>query len=432
MNRIRPNGRLAFVLSCALLLTQMHNSQAQLPATQKMLDKAKMFHGYNKVRGQKAQDIYNELLATDPTNALVYAESGFFNMTYADKKLGLVDLDVAIYLLENKKCDCDYTYADNTTEVPYYCSLALLEEIYGVKRRYYYEKEEWDSAQHYANKLIAFFTHATGLHIDSAKFSNRDHIQSELGFLYDFKMSVSAKQGKYKEALGNYHQLIQNDTNAIDKVKWMDLSMIVGNYDSVLQTMKQEFFRETDTGSVFIYIHGYSKARYFFNYLTAYMAKRDFGAANNLLAKNTQLLPVPGKKGVFQHVLLKDEAFYQEGESPNMCERYSRYDDDYNFFSFYTCMLHHLVNNQYESALQQIDRFQSQMSKSLPVLTETSFNIIMGRGHGFTYQFAALKGYLLMKMNRKEAAKAAYQEALKLNPHCQEALKEMKDLAATQ
>ena len=104
---------IVFIASSLLFLTKPAISIGQLSETNKLLHKASFLRGSNKIRNQEAQNIYNLLMAKEPTNAVIYAESGFFNLSYADKELGMIDLNVAMYLLENKLCACDYEHIYN-------------------------------------------------------------------------------------------------------------------------------------------------------------------------------------------------------------------------------------------------------------------------------------------------------------------------------
>ena len=61
-------------------------------------------------------------------------------------------------------------------------------------------------------------------------------------------------------------------------------------------------------------------------------------------------------------------------------------------------------------------------------LAKGSIRYLTGESYKSDYIIFSLKGYLLSKLNKKTEAKLAYQEALKLNPACKEAMLELKAL----
>lgn len=400
----------------------------QINETNKLLYKASYLQGDNQVRNKEVQDIYNRLIAKEPTNAIFYAESGFFNLTYANKELGLVDLSVAAYLLENKLCACDYSLAYNQTKNEFHCSLELLDEIYDTKRRFFYDKKQYDSSLYYINKLIRLYTDSTGIKIDYSKFKNKKNANSKLIFHYDDKIRVSGELHAYQEALLSYHKKIAIDSAEKNNDMLIDLYAVMGEYDSAIQVMKHEVLIKTDTGIQFIYEYPRFAPEFFYTYLSAHIAKRDFNSAYKLLLDNTTEKSIPNTKGKKQKVLLKFFPMYQEGESENICDRINKGEFEYSFFNFYTCILTDLTNKNYDNALLHLNNFYKIMESKFSKLSETNIPYFSHKSYRFDYTIFSLKGYILSKLNKKEEAKKAYQQAIQLNPACKEAIEELKKI----
>lgn len=420
---------LFFIVLTVVFLAKTSMGNGQLSETDKLLYKANNLRGFNKTKNKEVQDIYNNLIAKEPNNAVIYAESGFFNLTYSgDKELGLVDLTVAMHLLENKLCACNYEHAYNKTKNEFECSLALLDKIYETKRSYFYNNKEYDSAAYYDNKFFTLYTDSSGLRVDYSKFKNKYYANNLLTNLYDDKMSISGYLHNYPEALIAYKKMIALDSTRRNNGKLIDLYALVGEYDSAIQIMKKEVFIPTNSGFQLNYKYPSLAPKLFFTYLSAYIGKRDFATANKLLSDNTTISSVPNSKGKKQHVLLKDFPMYLEGESVNICDRINEGSFDYPFFNFYTCLLYDLANKNYANALLHFNSFNKIIEPKLSKVSEGGVDYFSFESYRFDYSFFSLKGYLLSKLNRKDEAKLAYQAAIKLNPACKEAKEELKGL----
>jgi predicted RNA polymerase sigma factor len=68
------------------------------------------------------------------------------------------------------------------------------------------------------------------------------------------------------------------------------------------------------------------------------------------------------------------------------------------------------------------------MEPSFLKLADSPVELYMGYAYQFDYNIFSLKGYILSKLNKKAEAKQAYQQAIKLNPDCREAMEELKNL----
>lgn len=420
---------LFFLVITAIFFSKPFISNGQLSETDKLLYKANNLRGFSKTKNKEVQDIYNNLIAKEPTNAVIYAESGFFNLTYkVDEELGLADLSVAMYLLENKLCKCNYELAYNKTKNEFECSLALLDKIYETKRSYYYEKKQYDSAAFYINKFFNLYADSSGMKVDYSKFKNKYYANDLLTNLYDYKMSILAYLHNYPEALIAYKKMIFLDSTRRNKGKLIDLYALVGEYDSVIQIMKKEVFIPTNSGIQVNYEYPSLAPKLFFTYLSAYLGKRDFATAKKLLSDNTTISSVPNTKGKKQHVLLKEFPMYLEGESENICDRTNDGSFDYSFFNFYTCLLHDLANKNYADALLHYNSFYKIIEPKLSKVAEGGVDYFSFESYQFDYSFFSLKGYILSKLNKKAEAKKAYEEAIKLNPACKEAKEELKSI----
>jgi tetratricopeptide (TPR) repeat protein len=418
---------LFFVALTVVLLTKPLISNGQLSETDMQLYKARYLHDFNKTKIKAVQDIYNNLIAKEPNNAVIYAESGFFNLTYSgDEELGLVDLTVAMHLLENKLCACDYEHAYNKTKNEFECSLTLLDKIYDKKGSYYYEKKEYDSAAYYANKLINLYTDSSGLKVDYSKFKSETIAKKKLIFLYQDKMNVLGYLHNYQEALLTYHKMIAIDSTRKDNSILIALHAVMGEYDSAIQIIEKEVFVKTNSGMQFNFEYPSLAPEYFYTYLSAYLGKRDFTTAHKLLTDNTTISSVSNTKGKKQQVLLKNYPMYVEGESVNICDRIKEGSFDYLFFNFYTCLLHDLASKNYENALLHLNSSYKIMGSKFSKLAGGIPSTI--DFYRYEYNIFSLKGYLLSKLNRKDEAKLAYQEAIKLNPTCKKAKEELKVL----
>jgi tetratricopeptide (TPR) repeat protein len=399
-----------------------------LSETNKLLNKANFLHGFNSIRNKEVQNIYNHLIAKEPFNAIIYAESGFFNLTYADKELGMADLNVARYLLENKSCECDYAHAYNITKNEFSCSLQLLDKIYETMDRYFYETNAFDSSALYINKWIGLYTDSSGTKIDYSKFENSDIGNNKLWYLYESKSQIAEKLHHYRDVLSCYQKIIYFDSSKKENAKLIDLNAVLGGYDSILQIMKREIFIKTDSGIRFVIASPYRAPRYFFNYLSAYLAKRDFENAYKLLNNNTTIGSIPNTKGAKGKVLLNNFPMYQKGESENICDRIDKRELEYSFFNYYSCLMSDLTNKNYENALLHLNNFYKIMEPSFLKLADSPVELYMGYAYQFDYNIFSLKGYILSKLNKKAEAKQAYQQAIKLNPDCREAMEELKNL----
>ncbi len=421
---------LNFILILIVIVNaKIGNSQTN--ETNKLLTKARALQGYNTVRNKVSQDIYNNLIAKEPTNAVYYAESGFFNLNHADKELGMVDLNVAIYLLENKLCPCDYEHIYNDNKDAYFCTLELLEKIYKTKQDQFYKDKKFDSSAIYINKLIRLYTDSSGKNPDYPKFNNHEDPKYKLNRIYEEQARNSSNLNNYRDALLSLKKMTTDDTYQEKNMKFIDFYAIIGEYDSVLQIMQRELFIKTDSGLRFTGEFNFKATKYFLDYLSAYISKRDFENAFNLLNNNTTLVPNPDVKGKKMKVLLKDFPMYQKGESDNNCDsiiRINQYTSDYSFFHYYTCILNDLKIKDYENALKCLNSFYKIIEPDLLKLESSSVTNLNGDIYKSDYTFFSLKGYLLTKLNKKAEAKIAYQKALKMNPECREALDELKAL----
>ena len=419
---------LKFIL-ILFVIVNAKTGNTQTSETNKLLTKASTLQGYNTVRNKASQDIYNNLIAKEPTNAIIYAESGFFNLEHADKELGMADLNVAMYLIENKHCACDFDHIYNSTKDEYFCSLELLEKIYKTKQELFYKDSKFDSSAIYINKLIRLYTDSSGTNPDYPKFNNQQDPQYKLNSLFEEQAQNSSKLNNYRDALLSFKKMTNNGSFQEKNMKYIDFYAIIGEYDSVLQIMQRELFIKTDSGIRFTNYFTHKAPKYFLDYLSAYISKRDFESAFNLLNNNTTLAPNPDLKGKNMKVLMKDFPMYQKGEIDNNCDsiiRINQYTSDYSFFHYYTCILNDLKIKDYENALKCLNSFYKIIEPDLLKLESTSVTNFYGEIYKSDYAFFSLKGYLLSKLNKKAEAKLAYKEALKLNPECKEALDEIK------
>lgn len=419
---------IVFIASSLLFFTKPAISIGQLSETNKLLHKASFLRGSNKIRNQEAQNIYNLLMAKEPTNAVIYAESGFFNLLYADKELGMIDLNVAMYLLENKLCACDYEHIYNIKKEEFFCSLELLEKIYEEKRRVFYEKKQFDSTGHYIKKLVRLYTDSSGTKPDYSKFKNNNIVINKLNGLYTEEAENFGDSQKYQDALKSYQKIIFNNFYKRTNTDLIDLYAIVGEYDSILQIMNRELFVKKNADTRFAGEYPILAVRYFFDYLSAYIAKRDFEPAYKLITSNTTYSFIPDTKSEKGNILLKEFPMYMKGESSNFCERINQEEVEYSYFYFYHCLLNDLNNKNYENALLHLNNFYKLMAPQFLNLAKGSIRYLTGESYKSDYIIFSLKGYLLSKLNKKTEAKLAYQEALKLNPACKEAVLELKAL----
>ncbi|OYU54195.1 MAG: hypothetical protein CFE25_16305 [Chitinophagaceae bacterium BSSC1] len=406
---------------------------SQTNETNKLLTKARALQGYNTVRNKVSQDIYNNLIAKEPTNAVYYAESGFFNLNHADKELGMADLNLAMYLLEKKVCTCDseHIIASNydSEKKIFVCSIELLEKIYRNKWNQFDHDNKLDSSSIYINKLIRLYTDSSGTKPDFSKFEHNEIAIYKLNELYKEQAQNFGGLHHYRDALLSFKKMTNDGSFQERNMKYIDFYAIIGEYDSVLQIMQRELFIKTDSEIRFTNKNTFKASKYFLDYLSAYISKRDFESAFNLLNNNTTLVPNPDVKGKNMKVLMKDFPMYQKGESDNNCDsiiRINQYTSDYSFFHYFTCILNDLKIKDYENALKCLNSFYKIMEPDLLKLESSSVTNLNGDIYKSDYAFFSLKGYLLSKLNKKAEAKLAYQEALKLNPECKEAMDELK------
>ncbi|MEI6265167.1 MAG: hypothetical protein WCP74_08670 [Sphingobacteriia bacterium] len=408
----------------------------QLSETNELLIKARTLQGHNSVRNKLSQEIYNNLIAKEPTNAVFYVESGFFNLNRADKELGMADLNVAMYLLENKVCAyknepiLESIYYDE--KKIFVCSLELLEKVYREKWKQFDKNNELDSSAFYIKKLIRLYTDSSEIKPDSSKFIDNNSSIYKLNNMYEEQAENYASLNQYREAFFSFQKMITNMSNTQKNIKFIDLYSLIGDYDSVIQIMKREIFIQTDSGIRYTNDYNYKAPRYFIDYVSAYIAKRDFENAHKLLTNNTTIVSVPNSKGVKMNMLLKEIPMYQKGESINICDRINQYKEEYSYYNFYSCLLNDLKNKNYEIALLHLNNFYKIMEPALLKLGKgrdyRSIKYIEGEIFRFEYVILSLKGYLLSKLNKNAEAKLAYQQALKLNPECKEANEELKKL----
>jgi tetratricopeptide (TPR) repeat protein len=408
----------------------------QLSETNKLLIKARSLQGHNSVRNKVAQDIYNNLIAKEPTNAVFYVESGFFNLNHADKELGMSDLNMAMYLLENKICAYNNEpiledHYNDEKEI-FVCSLELLEKVYREKWKQFDKNNELDSSAIYIKKLIRLYTDSSGIKPDYSKFKDSSDALYTLNSMYEEQAQNYVSLNHYREALLSFKKMITDMSNTEKNIKYIDLYTMVGEYDSVIQIMKREIFIQTDSGIRFTKDLSYKTPRYFIDYVSAYIAKRDFENADNLLTNNTTIVNVPNSNGVKMNILLKEFPMYQKRESDNICERINQYEEEYSYYHFYSCVLNDLKNKHYEIALLHLNNFYKIMEPAFLKLgrgrDSRLVKYIEGEIFRFEYAILSLKGYLLSKLNKNADAKLAYQEAIKLNPSCKEAKEELKGL----
>jgi tetratricopeptide (TPR) repeat protein len=226
--------------------------------------------------------------------------------------------------------------------------------------------------------------------------------------------------------------MITNASSLERNLIYIDLYTIIGDYDSVLQIMNREIFIKTDSGFHFKGGYYFKSPKYYIDYVTAYIAKRDFENALKLLTNNTTVEKNPNSKEAKKKFLMKIFPMYQEGESDNMSdnmsERFNRYKEEYSYFNFYSSLLNDLTNKNYEMALLQLNNFYKTREPSFYKLDGREVKYLNGDIFQFEFIIFSLKGYILSKLNKKDEAKLAYQQALKSNPECREALDELKAL----
>ncbi len=409
-------------ITCFNLFNEVNAQEKEI---NKLLDKAQQLEAKNEFFA--ANEIYSQLILKQPNNALLYERRGITNYRLEKKELGILDYKTAISLIENKKCNCDFTnYYNNDKKDKNRCTIKFLASLYWSLSNDYDKAKDYDSSILYATKAIGLFYNSNGQYINFPNSNSGASTGFEIGMFHSRRAEIYIESNRFKEALNDYIKKVELGNGTTDEM--FDIYYIMGNYSKAAQFLKNNIFRNYNKITERLDHYSYNGPKYFFGYIAAYISQRKFDSASQIMLDYSKL-GYNEETGNFNTVyLLGEHEIYKKGESKNVRERIDTSNLTYTFFNYYGYILEQISNKNFASALSHLDNLYNSIQPKLINPYTMSKRFLKGDAYLFESNFYSLKGYLLSKLNKKQEAKQAYQKAIEINPNCTEAVTELKAL----